>query len=338
VLTPSRHPARLLRTLPAILACAAPLSGCRGHGEPRSHNPRPEPPRASPSIRGSGAGIELWWWVAAELPTAEYTHGQPTGIAREDGSAEPAPAITIDDGRLDLEDGLRPYMDRPVPLPAEMLERWRASGFRIVAIPRADIEVLEPRLRLSGAVSRQWLGQVTRWTDIAQGPWDSSRRTVQIEGESAQLPPGRLRLSLRCWSIPGPNPAAPAPLQIEIIPELEPFRTDEQRLLIAAGLAKAEDASPATFDRLRLIASLTTEDALVIFPDLPAQIDPQPLSPSAPRSPSAASYASPPPPMPAHPTLAEAMLARTPEGRARARAVIVLLPTIAPRFDLLGPT
>jgi hypothetical protein len=325
---------------------------------------------ASPGIRGPSAGMEVWWWVVADRTPED----RPTGIPapRQDGPPEPAaeppqdqsppdapppepappddepdrgdapkdapqkpPApepivYTFDDGRPDIEDVLGPYLQRPVPLPEETLERWRASGLRAISVPREDLEGLEQRLRLAGPVNRQWLGQVTTWSDIAQGPWRPDRSTVKVEEQDVQLAPGRLRLSMRCWSIPPEDGSDSGVLRLELTPELEPYRTDQDRLLVAAGLAPPRESAPAPFERLRLTATLQSGDAILILPERTG------VSWAEPRQPDPSALGGPPP-MPDNPSLGEAMLERPLSDRgARARAVLVLIPTPGERFQLLG--
>jgi hypothetical protein len=313
--------------------------------------------------------MEVWWWVVAD----RMVISRPTGIPADAdpqasaGPAEPAPdqgatdpagtpperggdardaapkppkpsrtpprpdpiVYAFDDGRSDIEDVLGPYLDRPVPLPAEILERWRTSGLRAIAVPREDLDALEQRLRLSGQVNRQWLGQVTAWADIAQGPWRPDRTTVKVEEQDVQLPPGRLRLSMRCWSIPPERESDSGVLRLELTPELEPYRTEQDRLLVAAGLAPARESAPAPFERLRLSATISTTDAILILPE---RIHADWTAPPQLQSPLGG-----PPPMPDNPSLGEAMLERPPgDLGARARAVLVLIPTPGDKFELLG--
>jgi hypothetical protein len=349
---PPSHP-RLADVLlaAALVAVVIALPACRGRAQ-RTVSTRPQPMTASPGLRGSAAGIELWCWVVSDrmveirpegAPAPAEGAEKPKDTPNEEATPtkppkrppKPPPIVyTFDDGRADLEDVLGPYTGRPVPLPQEVLDRWRASGLRAIAVPRQDLEMLEQRLRLTGPVNRQWLGQVTMWSDIAQGAWREERSTVKIEDQDVQLPPGRLRLSLRCWSVPpqAGTESESGALRLEIVPELEPYRSDQERLLVTAGLAAPKDGGLAPFDRLRLAATLTTDEAIVIVPERTSAswTDAKPIGGSP--------LTSLPPPMPDNASLGEAMLSRpATETRARARAVLVLIPTPGERFELLGP-
>jgi hypothetical protein len=46
-----------------------------------------------------------------------------------------------------LEDRLARFADRPVPMGDDELERWRAAGLRVLAVPMAEIERLRGRCR-----------------------------------------------------------------------------------------------------------------------------------------------------------------------------------------------
>jgi hypothetical protein len=341
--------------------------GCRAH--PRPAAPMVDR-TASPGIRGPAAGMEVWWWVVVDRTPEEHPTGLPTPGEHEDAAnatggdeeqqqpdgeqpdpqekddegadprkpikppkkpPKPDPIVyTFNDGRADIEEVLGPYLGRPVPLPQETLDRWHTSGLRAISVPRADLEGLEQRLRLSGPVNRQWLGQVTSWSDIAQGPWRPERSTVKVEDQDVQLAPGRLRLSMRCWSIPPEDGAESGILRLELAPELEPYRTDQDRLLVTAGLAPPKDGAPAPFERLRLTATIQTDDAILILPERPG------VSWAEPRERDVSPLGGPAP-MPDNPSLGEAMLERALTDRqAHARAVLVLIPTPGEKFELLG--
>jgi hypothetical protein len=247
---------------------------------------------------------------------------QERGVAEEmapELQGPPAPAFIVEDGKRDLEEVLLTYADRPVHLPADVVQRWARSGLRVYAVPRAEVESVEGQLRLVGAVQRQWLGEMPAWTEIAEGPWEEGGLAVEVAGDRVRLEPGRVRLLARAWTAPIAGPeGARASLRVELVPQHEPSQTEQQRMLMAAGLSKGDEARGLAIERLGLGESLTSDDALVIVPVDAAQ--PENLRPfqDSPR------------------TLGQAMLTRgATETTARARAVIVLLPHIAERFELI---
>jgi hypothetical protein len=312
----------------ALLPC-----GCRGPIRPPA---AAAPTRVSPVVRGSGAGLETWYWVVSDQRIARHvTSDKPrpqplpapgSGKPLPDTSAldvegPPAPAYSVLDEKRDIEEVLAPYADRPVPIPDDVRRTWAASGLRLYAVPRADLEKLESRLRLVAPVQRQWLGEVPSWTNLADGPASEGAMALYIAGDTVRMDSGRLRLLGRAWSAPLPTPTGPAPsLRLELVPEHEPAQSEQERLMISAGLAKAEQRG-VRFERLATGVSLTSDDALVIVPTArPGPEDPVAPFRVRPRS------------------LGEAMLTwEGTETTARARAVIVLLPHIAERFELLGP-
>jgi hypothetical protein len=247
-----------------------------------------------------------------------------------DGRPLPPVRITVVDSRPSLETLLGPYLDRPVPIPDDMRERWRRCGFRIVAIPVADLEPLQDRMRITSQVQRQWLGEVPAWTDVVRGPDLEDPRPVALDSGDVVLEPGRTSLRVRCWSTPIATESgelAPA-LRLQLAPEHAPRVDQVSRWRAAAGLEESPGA--VRFARLAMDLLLTTPgEAYVITADAPdadwahpaaAAEEPGTTGPVAPRA----------------PTLGELMLS-APEarGRPRARAVVVLVPRIPSRFDLL---
>jgi hypothetical protein len=336
------------RTLLCALAagvCAMPA--CRTHPKPMPSEP---PQRASPAVRGAGSGLEVWWWVVSDPriqrriePEVKPRKLPPPGSlvkksappddllsrdpkeTREEEPPElegpPRPKYLVYDDKRDLEEVLAPYADREVPLSVETIQRWRASGLRIYAVPQDALSELETRLRLVGPVQRQWLGELPVWTDVAQGPWDEQGMTVEIAGDTVRLGPGRLRMLARAWTAPIQGDEGPRPsLRLELVPQHEPWQSEQEKLMLDAGLGKPDERRGLPIERLSVGASLTTDDALVIVPmDAPEQLNLAPFK-DPPR------------------TFGQAMLSRpATETTARARAVLVILPRIAERFDLLGP-
>lgn len=309
------------------VAAAAYLSAMAGCHRNQSAPPPARPPTASPVVQGESSGLEVWSWLVSDgrdKPVPMFTDSAS-------GQPPPEPNVRIVDDRPSLEALLSPYLARPLPVSEELRERWRACGFRIVAIPAADLEPLQDRMRLIGQVQRQWMGEMTRWTDVARGPELDEPRHVTLDSGDLTLEAGRVSLSARCWSTPiatADGQTAPA-LRLELAPQHAPRVDPVDRWRAAAGLGASIQSE--RFARLALEMLLTTPgEAYLITADNPDADWGNPESrPPTPRQESG--------PMPPRaPTLGELMLsAGANGGRARVRAVVVLVPRIPTRFDLL---
>src|SRR5262249_9143985 len=147
------------------------VPGCHAHRAPAV----PAATTARPVVRGAQSGLEVWSWVVSD------PHRQipaPVGNPGDDPAKVPPRPITVRDDRSDVEAVLVPYLSRPVPVPEETRERWRASGMRLIAVPASDLERVLGASRQVGQVQRQWLGEATKWTDAALGPSLSEAVTV----------------------------------------------------------------------------------------------------------------------------------------------------------------
>ncbi len=301
----------------------------------------PPPPIASPVVRGADRGLEVWSWIVADQRRVTGREEPPEGDPAETPQAEvsantpshPTPIrVTLNDGRKDIESLLAPYLDRPVPMSTESVSRWRASGFRIVSVPIADLEGIQAACRIVGQVQRQWLGDVAEWTDAVRGPTLQERRVITLDNGVTGLEPGRLRLLVRCWTIPsgdGPDGATPA-AHVEIAPRHDPTVPERDRMLAAAGVRP--EAQPQFLAQLATSFSVREETALVFVPD----------SPEA----EWAATATPPPadsnsltfgPNPVAPASLGEVMFSSPATRTtpRSRAIIALVIHIPARFDLL---
>jgi hypothetical protein len=325
----------VMRPILCLVAAATLVTpGCRRI--PRMEG-EPAATRVSPVVRGSGAGLEAWYWVVSDqrvmrqvtsdktapLPLPAPGSGKPLpDTSALDSAGPPSPAYTVLDEKRDIEEVLGPYSDRPVPIPDDLRRAWAASGLRVYAVPRADLDAIELKVRLVAPVQRQWLGEVPAWTNLADGPWSNAAMALYVAGDTVRMEAGRLRLLGRAWSAPIATPEGPAPsLRVELVPQHEPAQTDQERLMVTAGLSKPSEDRGVRFERLATGFSLTSDDALIVVPTArPGPEEPVQPFRVRPRS------------------LGEAMLAREgTETTARARAVIVLLPHIAERFELLAP-
>ena len=310
--------------LVAVVAAALLLPSCKS----RHKAAQPEPPTASPVVRGADRGLEAWWWIVTD-PRIALPPEPEAGI---DPATQPPPAFSIIDDRVNIETLLAPYLDRPVPLSDEMRQRWLESGFRIVSVPPADLERIQASSRMIGQAQRQWLGEVTQWADTVRCPTLTQPKTVLIGDEPVKLAPGRLRLMVRCWTIPiseTPDGARPA-LQIELAPRLDPTVSERERMLAAAGMTAQSEAQ--FFKSLAATMTVDREETLVIIADSPAS-DWSAPGPAAP-APSEDDTFGPKPG--STPTLGEVMLSSPgSKGTPRARLVVVLFPRLPSRFELL---
>jgi hypothetical protein len=349
-ISPFPSPPRTFVCCLLVLCAAIIVPGCRSIQRPE--RTQTAPARVSPVVRGSGSGLEVWYWVVSDRPVERRPPPKPPSerkappprigpdpsAAAEDFTARkvkksaepppepeesdepPPPNYTIVDDRAELDDLLAAFADRPAPLPDEVLRLWRESGFRVFSVPRTELERIEAQLRLVAPVQRQWMGEMPAWTDIVQGPWRDDGQRVMVGEMPIRLEPGRLRLLARCWTAPVTVAGGPkAGLRLELVPQFELLQSDEHKMLIAAGMLSDADAKGVLFERLAAGTVLTSDDAVIIVPvgQYSGDSAEGPLQAQT-------------------PTLGEAMLTRAvTERTARARAVIVLLPRIPERFELL---
>jgi hypothetical protein len=172
---------------------------------------------------------------------------------------------------------------------------------------------------------------------VVRGPESDSARVIMVGDKPEELRPGRLRLMARCWVYPvaGSAGAPAAGLRLELVPQFEPAAAERSRLQIV------RPRGNETVDFPSLLAGVSIErlgeepDAIVIVPDAPkadwskgGEEEPAETGPE----------------MDMPPTIGEAMLAALPVRSekpargvtARSRAVIILIPRLPERFELLG--
>jgi hypothetical protein len=284
-------------------------------------------------VRGASSGLELWWWVVTDQRIVRST--LPGGVAKP-GEPPPPPAIRISETGDTIERQLSPYLSRPVPISDELKKRWRDCGLRAGCVPVKDLETIETSLRLTGPVQRQWLGEMSAWTDVIRGPEFAASRVVMLGDKPEELGPGRLRLMARCWTYPITAAAGSptAALRLELVPQFEPESSDRGRLK-AAGIVASEEEQTRMFSELQaglaIDARKGVPDAIVIVPDRPDADWAKLVDPSAPDG----GDSGPNPDVP--PTLGETMLSMPAvKDSARARAVVILIPRLPERFELLG--
>lgn len=316
------------------------LGGCGGTPAPAAPaNPALE---ASPVVLGGDNGLEVQYWVAAGGP------GEMWAAFAE-------------------------FRSTPVPVDAGALQMLQENGLRVLAVPVDRLPEVQRRLAVIGAVQRQWLGQAPSWVDAAAGPLREGGQTIALHDGRLRLGPGRLRLLLRGWTLPAPaasEEARGAALHLEMVPQHQESRPTTGGLGDALRpQPRAPEDEGVLFTRMALTARLKGDLALVLVPETPGvewkeppppEPEPEPAPAPAPAAPpigrvsrvdpAASAPASPPPPAPVHaadataevgppgvalPSLGEAMLMSRTESRT-VRAVVVLVPRVPQRFDLLG--
>ncbi|MFN0133618.1 MAG: hypothetical protein ACKVW3_13960 [Phycisphaerales bacterium] len=181
---------------------------------------------ASPAERGVMRGLEVWSWVVSDARVARWSRPAQPGD-------EPRETVKVTDDREDIEGLLGPFEAREGVIEAGARERLREAGLRALTVPVEALDGVEARARLSGPVRRQWLGELSRYTEVYRGPgWDGPR-AVGMGSGAAALTAGRLDLVLRTWAMPGN--AGPV-LWVEMSPRFT-GRDGEERMLADAGAA-----------------------------------------------------------------------------------------------------
>ncbi|MBX3377602.1 MAG: hypothetical protein KF678_11440 [Phycisphaeraceae bacterium] len=336
----------------AVIVAAVPSSCARR----RAAAPPAPPAWASPVMRGADRGLELWWWVVTD-PREKPASPDPKGDKpAEERPPAPPPVFTVTEPSRRLEEVLARYLDRPIPIDDATRDLWKVHGLRLVSVPLRDLERVQSSLRLTGTVHRQWFGEITRWTDIVRGPEFDQTRLILVGDKPEEVRPGRIRLLARCWISPeAPGADTPssraaagpgAALRLELVPQYEPSVSERPRfqlLTAAAGeelpgayphlMARADFRSAGT---IRTPGAPTADDvdALVIVSDAPEADWRRPPRPREDPEEDTVHFE----PLQ---TLGEAMLSmpqvKSASGLApRSRAVIILIPRIPERFELLA--
>lgn len=316
-----------------VLAAIAWVGAIMGHGCARRVQSPATVDAASPVVRGALGGLELWWWVVTDsrVPAAPAQSGS-IGPPDPSAATQAEPAFEIIDQKYDIDEVLAAYVQRPVPMRAEDRARWFAAGFRVVGVPVADLERIRTRLRTVGPAQRQWLGEKPDWIDAVSGPPLSGDQLVDAGFGPSALPPGTLRLLLRCWLAPdwsstsdrGPGSV----LRVELMPEHVPAHSSTPRLR-PGGF----EGVPIRGTPLRHLAAgliMRDGDALLIIPGSPGAAwfadGARAATPSAATGPA----------LPTLPTLGELMLGSGPDPRTARRAcvILVLVPRVPGEFRL----
>lgn len=288
------------------------LAGCAGS---QGEAPGPSLDGAiTPVVRGAEAGLEVRLWVV------ENRSGVLSGALRDF-----SPPATAGAGETEL---------------------WHENGFRVLEVPIERLDELRAGLPTIGPLHREWLGLLPEWVEVVKGAMLVGGQPARMDTGAAMLGPGRLRLVTRCWATPSvgalPEGAgAGALLHVEVMPELvTPRRGDDDDLtrLLEGGLAPRSGVRGLALERLRLGVVSSGAGAIVIVPEDPdvdwhAEATGRPESGLEARG----QRATIGPRMMTTPTLGELMLTSLalPESAGDARVVVVLVPRVPERFELL---
>lgn len=133
--------------------------------------PRAEPgePRTPPPIVTTAeTGIEVHWWIADDT----------------DGAV----------GRV-----LANFAEPAHPDDSALREAWALNGFRMVRAPALELDAIVASLPPVRIHQRQWVGWVTRWTEIFRGRRAGGATPLLIDARRRSLDRGLTRALLRAW-------------------------------------------------------------------------------------------------------------------------------------------
>lgn len=270
-----------------------------------------------------------------------------------------------------LESRLAPLALAPSLDPA-LRARWERHGVRLIVMPVDEARRLRAEVPPAGPAQTQFVGQLTRFSELWSGPARDRAFPLALDGDVVTFPPGRVRLLARCWVAPSSvrasiDPAAAA-LRVELLPQVfEAPRRDRRELLVLAAPTPEITAQGVLVDRLRSEIELQPGEALVLVAEAPGAVwgepNPPPLPDAAPPAadeiaagvasddaapPSSAPEGAPAaearddtpgvafgPALPAIPDVGRAMLGGVaPSGRP-ARTVLILMPIVRDRLELI---
>lgn len=262
------------------------------------------------------------------------------------------------------------------PVDRATLDAWRANSIEIIGVPMERIAALESVLVKVGFRQSQDMGETPRWTQVCVGPeWQGEQRLV-LDNGPVVLGPGRLRMLLRTWVVPGARalPQAsddvevlmgdggrapvqddemvPGAVRVEMAPqhaEASAGRTSLADLLKPQNADQREGAARAglILSRLTAAATLNGDTALLVLASdagLQAVGDPTTGGWMA-QKPDRVGTTTVGPMMPGDMRLGPAILTSAPDGggvagngagAARSWTVLILIPRAPDRYELLG--
>lgn len=271
----------------------------------------------TPGIVGSQSGLEVQWWVVDD---PESFVG--AALAKYGAHTE-----------SDLDEATR--------------DLWWSNGLRVLAIPLDDLARVKSRLDVGAVGHVQWLGLLPTWTQIVVGPEFKGRRAINLDsGEAGRvvLDGGKMRLLARCWTAPAGD--GKPTIRLELMPQhVEPDVAKRREMASIESKPWGIEDEGLVFTRLRAGWSADGSVAYLIVPEAPVT-DWEKVAERSEQSAAArereqniASATRVGPFEGSIPSVGEAMLTSAlsdPEGRIGKRIVIVLVPRMPERFELIA--
>ncbi|MAY74083.1 MAG: hypothetical protein CMJ31_05025 [Phycisphaerae bacterium] len=180
-------------------------------------------------------------------------------------------STNADSSRLAV--ALHRYMDAESLLEPIVVDRWRQAGFRVMTAPLVEVESVRRTVGARGASQQRWLGQPAAWTPLIEGL--ASAGSVTDGAATVALRGASPRLIGRGWEAARPvsgNGAAEAEFWLELVPQLrdavDPFAIVG---LDPAGRGGGNTAlgDGLVFRRLLLRTALPRGMALIVVPEEP---------------------------------------------------------------------
>lgn len=305
---PPPKPAAALCALMALLF-AALAAGCAGDGRDAQ---RRAMSYAEPAVVGAEAGLEVQVWI-------------------------------VEDDALGFAYALADHEQRARGVPDGVASVWRANGIRIVPVPLNELDSLRATFRRAGLSERRWHGLAGQWTPVVEGPRLGGRTALALDSGILSLNRGRLRLLGRCWLAPDlqqepeheDDPFVRAVMRIELLPQhAEQRRRSELDAVLNPDQRPPEDEG-LLFRRFLAELPARKGQAYLLVPEDPRTDWATMLKEDADDAEDTTDVG---PLDPGLPTLGEAMLTSrvAPEDAPTRRMVVVLLPRVPDRFELLS--
>lgn len=271
----------------------------------------------TPGVVGNQSGLEVQWWVVDD---PESFVG--AALAKYSEHAE-----------SDVDEATRSL--------------WWSNGLRVLAIPLDDLARVKTRLDVGAVGHVQWLGLLPTWTQLVVGPEFRGRRAINLDsGEAGRvvLDGGKMRLLGRCWTAPAGD--GKPTLRLELMPQhVEPDAAKRREMAAIESRPWGIEDEGLAFTRLIAGWSTRGDVAYLIVPEAP-ETDWQKVAERSEQSAAArereaniASATRVGPFEGSIPSVGEAMLTSAlsdPEGRIGKRIVIVLVPRLPEKYELIA--